>query len=67
MVVFLSVLICQTDVTPAASSNRRGMKSGPVTPTAFIADPALCCVLSVPCSVKQLSIVSIPGSTIKLK
>jgi hypothetical protein len=43
------------------------MKSGPVTPTAFIADPAPCCVRSVPCSVKQLSVVAIPGSTIKLE
>src|SRR4029077_439220 len=47
-------------------SNRRGMKSGPVTPTAFIADPSpRACARSFP--VKQLSVVNIPGSTIKLE
>jgi hypothetical protein len=43
------------------------MKSGPVTPTVFIADPSPRFVRWVPCSVKQLSIVGIPGSTIKLE
>src|SRR4029077_8582425 len=51
--------------TGSLMSNRRGMKSGPVTPTVFIADRSPCCVRSVPFSVKQLSIESIAGSTIQ--